>query len=326
MPRIHLGFALVAVIYIASGCKTTSNNPYLTEGNEYAKDGLLREAAESYRRALATQPNLLTAHRNLGMVLVKAGDYSNATAHLEQSLPRYENDFETNYYLGEAYRAQNRFADAIFRYQKSLKVKTDEPRALKSLAWSYFKIRYYSEALVTGRRLMEITPRDEQAIIIVARTLLKSKNADEALILVRSTRSKIPSSSAPYFLSVEGDVLLELGQTDGAMKAYKDALKDQPMLAGALLGQGRLLLQQGKTEGAIISLERSVRIRPQLTEAYYLLGQAYMNSDRQKSLAYYQTFRKQAAHDPEFLTEMSTVNKTIGVANSNEAQNQNPAR
>jgi len=309
-------FGLLALITLVMGCKTVAKNPHLNEGNQYARDGLLREAADSYRAALTAQPNLTTAHRNLGMVLVKSADYTTASQHLEKSLARYENDFDTNFYLGEAYRGLDKYADAIFRYQKALKIKADEPRALKALSWSYFKIRYYSEALTVGKKLMDVAPRDEQGTIIVARTLLKLKRMDEALQLVRSTKTKIPPSSVPYFLSVEGDVLADMGRDEEALGIYQAALKDQSMLAGALLGQGRLLLKMGRTDQAIALIERATRIRPQLTEAHYLLGVAYEPTDRQKSQQYYQTFRRQALADPEFIIQLNEVNKKIGTASS----------
>lgn len=295
----------------AAGCATSNKKSYVSLGNQYAKDGLLREASEAYRKALADKPNNATARRNLGMVLVKLGDYSGASANLEKSMVRYEKDFDANYYLGEAYRAQDKYAEAIYRYKQALRIKDNDPRALKPLAWSYFKIRYYSEALAVGKDLQKIAQNDDQVAIIVSRTLLKMKRSKEALNTLQKARKNIAKTSEAFYNSVEGDILYELKDTPGAIKAYKEALKEQPLLAGALLGVGRCLLDEGKPTQAISYMERAVRVRPRLTEAHYLLGKAYEPIDKTKSLRYYQVFRRQAASDPEYLGYLTEVKSRI---------------
>lgn len=305
-----LPVALVCV-FLASGCATVPKKNFVATGNQYAKDGLLREAADAYKKAIAQKPNNLTAQRNLGMVLVKMGDYKNAGRHLEKAMTAYEKDFDANYYLGEAYRAQDKYAESIFRYKKALKIKEGDPRALKPLAWSFFKIRYYSEALTIARDLQKVAPDDEQGAIILSRTLLKLKRGKEALATVRTAKKSGSHTSRPFLNSVEGDVLYEMDDHAGAAKAYRDALKEQPLLAGALLGLGRCSLDVGKTKQAISYMERAVRIRPRLTEAHYYLGKAFEGVDRDKSLRYYQLFRKQASADPEFLARLSEVKSRI---------------
>jgi tetratricopeptide (TPR) repeat protein len=303
---------LAATVLVSSGCTSTPKRNHIAVGNQYAKDGLLREASDAYKKALAQTPNNATAHRNLGMVLVKIGDYKGAARHLEKAMRRYEKDFDANFYLGEAYRAQDKYAEAIFRYKKALKLKEGDPRAMKPLAWSYFKIRYYSEALLIARQLQKVAADDDQTGIILSRTLLKLKRTKEALATLRVAKKSIERSSRPFYNSVEGDILYEQGDTAAADTAYREALKDQPLLAGALLGLGRCMLDEGKVKSAITYMERAVRIRPRLTEAHYLLGKAYEKTDKDKALRYYQYFRKQASADPEFIGYLNDVKQRIG--------------
>ena len=64
-------------------------------------------------------------------------------------------------------------------------------------------------------------------------------------------------------------------------------------------------------------MERAVRIRPKLAEAHLLLGTAYENTNRLKSLRYFQYFRKYAATDPEFFRKISEVQAKISKLESN---------
>ena len=66
-------------------------------------------------------------------------------------------------------------------------------------------------------------------------------------------------------------------------------------------------------------MERAVRLRPRLTEAHYYLGKAYEGIDRDKSLRYYQVFRKQASADPEFIARLNEVRQKIAVLQTTPA-------
>lgn len=309
-------YALRFALVVCSGliqiqCQTSQKNNYLMTGNQYAKDGLWREAVESYRRGIAKEPQNLTAHRNLGMVLVKVGNYKDAIRYLEKSLALFRDNFDANYYLAEAFRASEKFADAIFYYQKALKIKSHDTRTLKALAWSYFRIRYYSEALTTAGKLYKIAPRDSQSAIITARTLIKLKRFRDALNAIRNVKEEASKHDLPYLESVEGDVFFELNQIAKAGKLYKNAIKKQPLLAGALLGLGKCYLRQKKLKKAITYIERASRIRPFLTEAHLLLGKAWEPLNWQKAIKHYQNFKKQASTDPEYLGMLADVKKRI---------------
>ena len=281
----------------------------LTLGNQYARDGLLREATEAYKKALAKDPNNPTICRNLGIVLVKAGDFPGGITYLEKSMTAYDSNFDANFYLAEAYRADDKYAEAIYRYKNALKIQPDEPRTLKSLAWSYYKIRFYSESLTQAQKLQSAAPSDEQASIIMARTLLKLKRENEALVLVRRGIEHAGTSSQPFFQSVEADILQSMGRNNDAIAIYRRALKTQPMLAGSLLGIGRVLLEQGKNKEAIEYLERAVHIKPKLAEGHYYLARALEEIEPQRAIRYFAYFKKLASSDPELVELVQDARK-----------------
>jgi tetratricopeptide (TPR) repeat protein len=320
-------FCLLITAMSIAGCQTAAPTKkekvnYLLQANNFARDGLWREAVDAYKKALAFEPDNSSAHRNLGIVYVKIGSYKDAAFHLEKSIDAYNNNFDSNFYLGEAYRGLENYAEAIFRYKRALKIKENNSKALKALAWSYFKIRYYSEALVTAKQLSQVSPKDEQSSIILARTLLKLKRGRDALTILRSAKSNANENTAPFFESVEGDILLELGDQEGSMNSYLAALKSQPLLPGALLGIGKAFMAKNDMGKAISYMERALRVKPNLTEAQYLLGKAYESVDKDKSARYYQLFAKQAATDPEFLNQVMEVREHLSSLNQMKSKGQ----
>ena len=94
----------------------------------------------------------------------------------------------------------------------------------------------------------------------------------------------------------------------------------QPLLAGSLLGLGKCYLDNGMNKQAIDYLERAARIRPKLAEPYYLLGKAYENTDKRKSIKLLKHFRKIVAKDPEFLSRLPEVNRRISELSKGAAQ------
>jgi tetratricopeptide (TPR) repeat protein len=221
----------------------------------------------------------------------------------------FEENFDANFYLGEAYRAQDKYAEAIYRYQKALKIQEDEPRALKSIAWSYYKIRFYSEALTTAQKILKISPTDEQAPIIMARTLLKLKKTNEALSTLKKAMGKAGKESQPYYLSVIAEALAAQGKTNDALESWRKALKIQPLLAGALLGSGQALFALNRKEDAIDYLERAVRLKPKMYEGHYWMARSLEDSNPSRALRYYNHFRRNGSNDPEFVELVQDAKK-----------------
>lgn len=306
--------------------KSTNNPKELTlvnQGNQYARDGLFREAIETYKKALTLQPSNMLALRNYGIVLVRTGSYKNAIKNLEKTLEKFQDDFETNFYLAEAYRGENRYADAIFRYRIALRVRPDNQKALKALSWSYYKTRLYSESLATAQKLRSSFPEDEQADIIAARVLVQLKREDEALALLSRSPHSNKEHQIPYYENVKGEAALSLGKLNTAEKHYRAALKAEPLLASALFGLGRILVSRNQIDQGIEYMERAIRIMPKLTEAYLHLGRAYAAKNPKKSKQYFLRFTREAANDPEMLAYISEAKNAIASKTASSQPSEN---
>ncbi|MEZ4742544.1 MAG: tetratricopeptide repeat protein [Bdellovibrionota bacterium] len=320
MKKVNL-LAVTAILF--TSCQTTtivqkrnSQKNHLHLGNQYAKDGLLREAITSYKMAIQEDPQNLTARRNIGLVLVKIGNYKHAINNLELAVKKFDSDFDINFYLGEAYRGNGNYADAIFWYKKATKLKPNSDKTLKALAWSYFNTRFYSQALKISRKLYKLSPKDPEAALIISRTFIKLKRPGDAFKVLKLAKQRASAADMAFLQSIEGDILFELGKCDKAINSYKNAIKDKPLLASALLGLGRCYMKEGENTRAITFLERAARIRPRMAEIFYNLGLAYENINSKKAIRYYQTFNRLASTDPEFLSLLKEVrDKTITLKN-----------
>jgi tetratricopeptide (TPR) repeat protein len=308
---IHIKILLFTLFFWSTSC-TSDNDESLKEvvgADTKAKQGLIREAIEKYQAVLKKNDRNMWAHRNLGIVYLRAKEYQTSVEHLEKALIRFENDFEANFSLAEAYRSLDKHAEAIFRYQRANIIRANNVDVLKGLAWSYYKIRYLKDSVATIQQAKKFSKEDPQILVMEARILVRSNRIPEASTVIRKAKSISDESMLPYIQSVEGDIVAATGDCSGATKIYRDALKRQPLMAGALLGLGKCLVDSDNPPMAVEYLERAVRIRPTLAEAHFYIGKALQKSSPTKAATSYKKFVSLMADDPEWRDAVSEARK-----------------
>ncbi|MBP6217672.1 MAG: tetratricopeptide repeat protein [Oligoflexales bacterium] len=297
--------------FVITSCHTAplKESP-LTEANELAQRGLLRESLDSYNKALLQDPENPIIHRNLGVIYLKAGNYNASLDHFKKSYPQFKDNFKTNFYMGEANRALENYAQALFYYQKALLAKED-PALSKSLAWTYFQMSCYKEALEIIENAQKKSTKDWQLKVIQAKVLLKLKRFNEAEELLTREEKSSGKAFRPYVLSLKGDLMMARGKSQKAYSYYKDSLKNKPLLASSLLGLGKYYLNQSQPHEAITYLEQAMRIKPSELEPYLQLAKAYESSDTNKSASYYKYFFDKASTNPEYLELLEGIQTKI---------------
>ncbi|MFW7378143.1 MAG: tetratricopeptide repeat protein [Oligoflexus sp.] len=293
---------------------------HLLQGHRFAQDGLYREAIREYQLFLHQKNNHPEALRALGIVQVKTGQYTDAIKSLEVARQHFRDDFEANFYLAESYRTQDRFDDAIFYYRIALKQKPDHIPTMKALAWSYYQIRYYRASFDIARHLKKAAPNDVQVDIILGRVLNRMGRSDQALNIIRKSIVLSNQAEQPFLRSVLGDILESMGDCTQAENVYREALKDQPLLAGALLGLAKCMIQKGQEiETARDFIERALRLKPKLTEAIFWLAKSYEGSQPEKAGRYFSLFQSRAAGDPAFSEKLEISRQKLSQIRSKTA-------
>ncbi len=122
---------------------------YVNRGNELARRGRFEEAEKDYRRALALEPGLAEAHRNLGTLLLETGRSSEALESCRQAAETrpYDADVE----LG-------RVEEAIACYRRALAIRPATVTAWHCLANLLAGLGRFDEALEAYRRAIELDP------------------------------------------------------------------------------------------------------------------------------------------------------------------------
>jgi tetratricopeptide (TPR) repeat protein len=250
----------ILVMILSGACATVEKtNPSFKLGNEYARDGLYREALSSYRTAQKQEPDNPAIVRNIGIVELKLGLYERAVISLTRSLAYFSNNFETNYYLAEALKGKNDLDNAIFRYQRALEINPKDIQAKKGLAWCLMTIDRLelAKSLLSAKGL----EKDPQAVILNARILVKEGRASDALNQLLALEGKTTAFVAPYLASAIGDVQLALKNPKEALRQHLIALKTVPLMFSALLGAANANLDLGQLNKAKVLAEQASRVQ-----------------------------------------------------------------
>jgi tetratricopeptide (TPR) repeat protein len=293
--------------------KPTESVRYVLSGNKYAEKGNFEDSAEQYRLAIKQNPQLSAAKRNLAFVLVKSGQYQEAISFFNEIVSFYPKDAELFYFLGEAYRAMGFEKNAIKAYQTSLRLSSDDLRALKSLAWVYVKIGEYEKAEKLIRDEYKRNPFDLQLILIVTTLDVKKKRfaqAVQALQEFEKSHFKIISkdlltaeAEKILLLNVLGNAYAGLNNCVKAQELFHLILDSRPFLVSTLTDSAKCDLKTRHLFQAQQKLEKAYCAQPHDPETLFLLAKVYATSHPQKAIFYFKKFINLSRNNKNFDVE-----------------------
>jgi len=223
--------------------ETKSAKRHLLLGECRQKLGLVAQAAEAARAALALDAKLLEAHALLAAVSLAGKDYETARKH-------YEHVVTSNP------------ADDYSREQWAL---------------ALFRLERWKEALEVLKKLRE---RTDSAIFLVARCQGQLGSFLEAKKLLAPMTQK-PSAGREvfYYLGLAHAQMAELAE---ACRALDRALAGKDAPASWYVQRGHVHRKLGDTEKARADYETALRLDPTCADALYALGHSYLEAGEEQ--------------------------------------------
>jgi len=249
---------------IAEFHKATQADPNLVQaflylGEEYSQVHDYGAAVEPLKRALALQPDLDEAHRQLGYVLLSLGYVSEAIPHLERV-----HAFEA---LGIAEIEVGRYQEAVSNLSAALSNHPNDPDLLYYLGRAGGLLSKH--AVDT---LMEAYPDSARSHQAMGENYFVLRQMPQAETEFREALRQRPD--LPGLHLQLGLVYAGAAQWSKAEEEFRAECKLQPGNAEASYRLGNALLQQGKMREARQELERADRLKPDMPETLYSLGKA----------------------------------------------------
>jgi tetratricopeptide (TPR) repeat protein len=292
---------------------------HILDGNENALRGDYSIAIASYEKALELNPQSIPAKRNLGIVLVKVGNYKAAKDHLESVKESYTRDTEFLYFWGEATRGSSDLTGAVRIFNQGLEVQPRDLRMVKALAWTYHKLGQHQKSIDMTQTWLKEYPTDSQLRLILASAFLKLKRYQEGADSLRmfqslkSNAAESPSTSSEraLILTVLAQNYLGKNDCDQAGPLFLEVLRTRPFLADALTGSARCDIAKKNFSKAIVKLDRATKTDPEHPDAHYLLGRLYEKTEPSRAALLLKRFLLLSKNQSEKTPEKNLAKKII---------------
>jgi tetratricopeptide (TPR) repeat protein len=136
----------------------------MAEAEACAARGAHDEAAECYRQALKTKPRDLLARNNLGVALLKAGDYRGAEKQFRRAVGIRSTYGDAQFNLGTVLRWTGQVAESEEPLRRAVKLDPRHLEAQVSLGMTLVVLGRLAEARECFEKVLKVAPRDASAL------------------------------------------------------------------------------------------------------------------------------------------------------------------
>lgn len=231
--------------------------------------GDLQRAEAIYRSILALQPDHSDALHLLGAVLLLRSNHATAVDLINQAIARRPGIAMYHFNLGKAYRAMNRFEDALAQFRRAFELDPDMLDALYNCGETVRWLGKEDEAIEVFDKVTSLRPTYSIAYVRKGEILQKRGRAEEALGCYQQAIASGPDKAGIY---VEiGNAFAAMGRRDKELKYYERAVALRPSLGVAQLHLAKMYRQEGRLREAVDCCRRMLAVDPDDVYARHML-------------------------------------------------------
>ncbi|MGO9108275.1 MAG: tetratricopeptide repeat protein [Thermoguttaceae bacterium] len=197
----------------------------LDAGKELAEKGDKEAAIDSFRKALAIDPNFGKVHYEFGVVLARCGRLDEAIDHYQEALKSDPRHAPGHNNLGIIFASRGRLDEAIDHYRASLEANPTHPGYHGNLAVALERRGEREEAMLHYRKAVELGGGDS-AHYNLARALARQRRFDDAVAEYQAALVGKPEWAEAH--NNLGDALFSLGRIPEAVTHFERAVQLKP--------------------------------------------------------------------------------------------------
>jgi tetratricopeptide (TPR) repeat protein len=301
----------LAVAHVRQACEAPrAPAVYFSDFAEMLRQkGLLAEAEQAGRRAVALAPNFAPAWNNLGIVLQEALKLEESRLALERSLALERDNPQTLNNLGNTLKRLGLAAEAEKRWSAALALKPDYAEAMSNLSNLLLDQGEYDRAEASARRAIELSPRLADAYVNLAATHTARHAHDNALRIIEALLAFAPGHARA--LAARALALKELDRLDEALDAARRAALAGPESPEAHNALGQVYQAMSQFEPALAAYERAAALPgPAQQDAIANRGSLFMEFGRkEEALKAMEEAEKAFPHSPGVLFNQTDLKR-----------------
>ena len=290
-----VGFLLTAALL--TGCGSFNGRHNIDSGFSYIESHEYQSALESFDAAEEGGEDKCLIYRGRGIAHLNRGEYEEAIENLLASLASDEGivddmDFDTNYYLAEAYLNTKEYNKAKEVYDAIIALRSNDSSAYYLRGTAELASGNHDAGYSDFTRAISLNSRDYATIIMIYKALDEYGYTDEATAILqtaidngREFMSNFEKGQISFYLGNNAEaqsyleaannernqekepVVILLGQTgekqgdyNYAISVYRNYLSEEPDSALVYNQLGMCQIKQGDYESAIASFEAGLAL------------------------------------------------------------------
>ncbi len=200
--------------------------PYIVLANLYWQDGMVVQAEKNAYKAMKLGEKTVYPHLMIGDILFARGQLTQALAYYERVLEVQPDNIVALLQTGDILLQQGQHENAGKRYMKAAALYPKNKSLKTKIAWAKARGGDYEGALAMNREYLRENPKDPQASLAYANTLVAANRLDEALEVMKRAIGKLPGDSSLRYLA--GDIYILKNDFKSAAENYASALTLSP--------------------------------------------------------------------------------------------------
>ncbi|MFO7723961.1 MAG: tetratricopeptide repeat protein [Oceanipulchritudo sp.] len=229
-----------------------------TLGNMLLQENQLERAITAYREAITDFPNFLRAYKNLGLALIRQGDFEEATGVIVKSIELGEANGDTFGLLGYCYLNLGQYGPALEAYRQATLLNPENREWFVGKAEALMRTEKYREAIATFEYLIGLDGSKDAYYTSMANAYISLGEPMEAAklleVIYRTGNPDVP------VLNLLGDIYLNNSMPKLAMRPYLDLFNAEGTVSSArIIRTAKALMQRSFYPDAEAFLDRAER-------------------------------------------------------------------
>lgn len=274
----------ICALAILAGC-SQSPEKLIATANKYHARHKYKEASILYQKAILKDKTNAEAYYREGLNLLDERDPINAVKYLRRAIDLNPKNTDAETKLAEIYLGA--YASNPERFKQLLpdiknlttKILKDDPNSFDGIRLEAFLAladKNLDEALKDFARANEIRPRSRDLVGWYAQALVKNKQTDQAMSLVKDMLAHDKTWSPGYdFLFLQ---YMQKGDKKDAEAVLRDHVANDPHNAGAIVALANYLLGQNRFDEAQAAMQNVLADRKTFPQARMLMGDFYVRA------------------------------------------------
>jgi tetratricopeptide (TPR) repeat protein/S1-C subfamily serine protease len=255
-----------AILSVDVSQGNTTASQWLERGNQLWRLRRYPEAIQAFEAAIKQKPEFIhLAYYGKGLALAWSGKYPEAITALQQAVQSQPDFVPAWDNLSVAYRESNQLDKALAAINKAIQLQPNNPNLYNQKYVVLSDLKRYKEAAAAINKAIELSPR---AAFYNSRGIVRKELGDKQGAIDDYTQAiKINPNYADAYNN-RGNVRDDLGDKQGAIDDYNQAIKFNPNLAQAYYNRGIVRDDLGDKQGAIDDYTQAIKINPNYAQAY----------------------------------------------------------